>query len=63
MNNMNVLIKWDKTLDLLGETLESNELNYRMLKRSSNFQAKLNEFKVGKIIQWTTHCFITVTNI
>jgi len=58
MNNLNVLIKWDKALDLLGETLKLNNVTYRMLKRGRKFQATLDEFKVGKIIQSTIHCFI-----
>jgi len=64
MNNVNVLIKWNKALNKLGETLELNAVNFKMVKPGGKFHATLDEFKVGKIIQSTTHCFIiTATNI
>jgi len=42
-------MQWDKVLNLLGEALEQNSVNYRILKTGNKYKKILNDFKVSKL--------------
>ncbi|XP_025199699.1 E3 ubiquitin-protein ligase SHPRH [Melanaphis sacchari] len=50
--NVKVLIfsNWDKALNLLGEALEQNSINFRILKTGNKYKKTLRDFKSNKKI-------------